>query len=493
LMSMQMLCILITSVLSASLIGLIGRRFRRERLLVSIFAVSILLCVLGLSIISFLEIIRTDGALAAFAVFPPPEGPRIRADLFSVYMALIFLGICLLVSVFSARIVAESRATAYFSVLLGMATSMIGVVFSEDFFTLFVFWEAMCICSYTLVSFNKERKESIEAGYKYLVMSSAGAITILFALSFLYGLTGTLNFQYLSESLSRAEGNPIVHLAVLMLLVGFGLQAGVVPFHTWLPDALSAAPSAISAFLSACTEKVGLYAILKVFFVIFSSFYTDWRLPIAVLAVLTMFVGNLSALLQDDLKRLFAYSTIANTGYILVGIAIGTPRALAGSLFHILNHAVVVALLFLCVGAFVRQARTRSLREIAGIRRTMPWTSFAFIIGVLSLATFPFLNIFWSELMIIAAGWEAGLSWLSFLMVVNLVFSAAYSMRIVQAVAVKRTTYISRRAREASLSMIIPMFVLAASVIVIGINPGLFQGLVETIVSSVFRAVLQNA
>jgi len=486
LMLMQMLGILIISTLSTPLIGLIGMKIRRERFLVSAFATSILLYVLLLSIISFPEIMYEEKVLAAFVGLPTPEGPRIRADLLSVYMALIFLGVCLLVSIFSARIVTESRATAYFSVVLGMATSMIGVVFSEDFFTLFIFWEAMCICSYTLVSFNKERGEAIEAGYKYLVMSSAGAITILFALSFLYGLAGTLNFQYLSESLSQAEGNPIVHLAVLMLLVGFGLQAGVVPFHTWLPDALSAAPSAMSAFLSACTEKVGLYAVLKVFFVIFGPLYGDWRLPLVVLAVLTMFVGNLSALFQDDLKRLFAYSTIANTGYILVGVAVGTHRSLAGSLFHILNHAVVVALLFLCVGAFIRQARTRSLREIAGIRRTMPWTSFAFIIGVLSLATFPFLNIFWSELMIIAAGWEAGMAWLSFLMIINLVFSAAYSLRVVQAVAVKRTTYISRRASEAPILMIIPMLVLAFTAMIIGVYPAPFQRLTETIVETVF-------
>jgi len=485
-MLMQLLGILIISTLTAPLIGLIGKKVRRERLLVSAFSIVVLFCVLVLSIISLLDIMRGDIVLAAFSSFPPPEGPRIRADLFSVYMMVIYLGICLLILLFSAKIVARSRVTAYFSIILGMVTSMIGVLFSEDFFTLFVFWEAMCICSYTLVSFNKEKAEPIEAGYKYLVMSSAGAITILFALSFLYGLTGTLNFQYLSESLSQARGDPTVHLAVLMLLVGFGLQAGVVPFHTWLPDALCAAPSAISAFFSACTEKIGLYCLLKVFFVIFGSLYEDWRIPIAVFAVLSMFIGNLSALLQDDLKRLFAYSTIANTGYILVGVAIGTSKALAGSLFHILNHAIVVALLFLCVGAFIRQARTRSLREIAGIRHTMPWTSFVFTIGALSLATFPVLNIFWSELMIIAAGWEAGMAWLSFLMVMNLVLSAAYSLRIVQAVAVKRTTYISRRANEVPLSMIIPLLSLAFAVMVIGIYPAPFQRLTEMIVDSVF-------
>ena len=491
-MSMQLLGILIVSTLSTPLIGLIGKRMKRERLFVSAFAVLILLCIFLSSITSFIDIMHGDIVLAAFNKPPQPERPNIRADLLSAYMAVIYLGICLLVLLFSARIVVRSRVTAYFSVILGMVTSMVGVVFSEDFFTLFVFWESMCICSYALVSFNKEREEPIEAGYKYLIMSSAGAITILFALSFLYGLTGTLNFQYISKSLSQARGDLIVHLAVLMLLVGFGLQAGMVPFHTWLPDALCAAPSAVSAFLSACAEKTGLYCLLKVFFVIFGSLYEDWRIPIAIFAVLSMFIGNLSALLQDDLKRLFAYSTIANTGYILAGVAVGTSRALAGSLFHILNHAIVVALLFLCVGAFIRQARTRSLREISGIRRTMPWTSLAFIIGALSLATFPAFNIFWSELMIITAGWEAGMAWLSFLMVINLVFSAAYSLRIVQAVAVKGTTYISRRASEVPLSMIIPIFILAVAVVVIGINPGPFQRSTEAIVNSVFQAVLQN-
>jgi len=480
-MSMQLLSILIVSVLAAPLISLAGRRIRHERILVSVYVISVLLCVLLLSIIHFLSIMRGETVLATYGDLPPPEGSSIKADVLSIYMALIYLGVCLLASLFSARIVARSKVTAYFSIILGMVTAMVGVVFSEDFFTLFVFWEAMCICSYSLVSINKEREESIEASYKYLIMSSAGSISILFALSFLYGLTGTLNFQSLSESLSRAEGNPMVHLAILMLLVGFGLQAGMVPFHTWLPDALCAAPSAVSAIFSACTEKTGLYCLLKVLFVIFGLHHEDWHVPIAVFAVLTMFVGNISALLQDDLKMLFAYSTIANTGYILVGIAVGTPRALAGSLFHILNHAVVVSLLFLCVGAFIRQARTQSLREIAGIRHTMPLTSIAFIIGALSLATFPALNIFWSEIMIITASWEAGMAWLSFLMIINLLFSAAYSLRIIQWIAVKRMTYISRRANEAPLSMIIPIFVLAFTAIFIGVYPAPFQRLAEII------------
>jgi proton-translocating NADH-quinone oxidoreductase chain N len=484
-MLMHLLGILIASTLSAPLVGLLGRRLKRQGLLASAFAVSALLIVLALSVLSLLEIMSGRVVLASFGDLPPSEAPGIGGDLLSVYMIVIFIAVCILALAFSAFVVSESRAAAYFSIILGLVTSMVGVVLSKDFFTLFVFWEAMCICSYALVSFDRDRGEAVEAGYKYLIMRGAGAVTILFGLSLLYGLTGTLNFRYLSEGLSRAEGDPVIHIAIMMLVVGFGLQAGVAPFHTWLPDALSAAPTAVSAFLSACTEKTGLYCLLRVFFVIFGSFYGDWMMPVAALAVLTMFVGNLSALLQDDLKRLLAYSTIANTGYILVGVAVGTQRALAGSIFHILNHAVVVSLLFLCVGAFIRQARTRSLRKISGVRRTMPVTSFAFAVGVLSLATFPFLNIFWSELMIIMSGWEAGMPWLSSLMIINLVFSAAYSLRALQGIAVKEMTYISRRAREAPTSMLIPILLLAFTAIAIGVYPSPLQGLAETVAASV--------
>jgi len=485
----QLLGILIISALITPMISLVGRRIRRDRLLVSAFTISILSFALILSVTSLFSLIHEDAMLAAFTDHQFPIRPNLRADSLSIYMVTIFLGICLLVSLFSAEFIDRNRIAAYFSLILGMVTSMVGVLLSEDFFTLFIFWEAMCICSYTFTSFNKERREAVEAGYKYLIMSSAGAVTILFALSFLYGLTGTLNFRYLSESLNQAEDNLAVHLAILMLLVGFGLQAGVVPFHTWLPDALCAAPSEISALFSACTEKTGLFCLLKVFFVIFNSIYEDWRVPIAALSVLTMFVGNLSALIQDDLKRLFAYSTIANTGYVLVGVAIGTSKSLAGSLFHILNHAIVASLLFLCVGAFIRQARTRSLKELSGIRHRMPLTSFYLIIGVLSLATFPTLNIFWSELLIISAGWEAGMSWLSFLMIINLILSAAYSLRVIEGVAVKKTTYISRKASEAPLSMNIPMLALAITIVVIGLYPSPFQGLTETIVNRVFYSI----
>lgn len=470
---------LIFFVLTTPLIGLTGQRFGREKIAVGAYATFGFIFSLTLIPLFYSEVLRKNGALITYGSSLSPEIVYLEANALSIFMAVIFLIIGAMASLFSIQEVGRGSITGYYTILLGMVTAMIGIVFSGDLFTLFIFWEAMCISSYALVAFNKERWESIEASYKYLIMSSAGGITVLFALSFLYGLTGTLNISYLSMSLAGAERNPLSYLALVMIIVGFGLQAGMVPFHTWLPDAHMAAPSPISAVLSGIMVKAGIYGLIKVLLTIFVPMHESWQTTLAAFAVLTMFVGNLSALLQDDIKRLLAYSTIANTGYILLGLAIGSQRAITGSLFHVLNHAIVKALLFLCAGAFIHKTRTRSLKELAGIRHSMPITSALFIIGTLSLTSIPPLNIFWSELLIITAGLEAGTPLLSLLMILNLVFSAAYCLRMIQTVVVKKETATSKKAAEAPISMLIPILTLGFFSILIGVHPSPFQTLAE--------------
>jgi len=461
-------------------VGLMGRKVGCERVAVAAYATSTFIFSVTLIPIFYSQVLWDSVPVAS----GNPEQSHIEADGLSLFMATIYLFIGVTSCLFSIREIERGNVSGYYTVLLAMITAMIGVAFSGDLFTLFIFWEGMCICSYTLVAFRKERWESIEASYKYLIMSSAGSIMILYALSFLYGLTGTLNISYLAMSLAEAEKNIWVHIALVMLIAGFGLQAGVVPFHMWLPDALMAPPSSVSAILSAGAEKTGIYCLLKVFLTIFAPMRGIWQPTLAVLAVLTMFVGNLSALLQDNVKRLLAYSTIANTGYILLGLAIGSHRALTGSLFHILNHAVTTALLFLCAGAFIDKARTGSLRELAGIRRTMPVTGTIFIIGTLSLTGIPPLNIFWSEIAIITAAVEAGMPMLSLLMVVNLVLSAAYCLRMIQTVAVKKETSRSKRAKEAPLLMLTPILTLGFLSVLIGVHPSPFQAFAEAAITS---------
>ena len=470
---------LIFFVLTTPLMGLVGGRIKHEKRIVEVYVISALIFSLVLIPLFYSEVLKEGSTLVVGWGSPQPEGAFLEIDTLSIFMAVIYLTIGLMASIFSTREFEREDTTGYYTILLGMIAAMIGIVFSGDLFTLFIFWEAMCICSYALVAFKRERWESIEASYKYLIMSSAGSITMLFAFSFLYGLTGTLNISYLSVGLARTEGNPIMLVVLIMLLIGFGLQAGMFPFHTWLPDAHMAAPSSVSAVLSGVMVKVGAYGLIKVLLTIFAPMYESWRVTLAVFAVSTMFVGNLSALLQDDVKRLLAFSTIANTGYILLGIATGSQRALTGSLFHVMNHAVVKALLFLCAGAFIHKTGTRSLKELAGIRRSMPITGTLFIIGTLSLASIPALNLFWSEISIITAGLEAGMPIFSLLMVVNLVFSAVYCLRMIQTLAVKKETPTSKKAEEASLPMLIPILALGLLSILIGVYPSPFQTFAE--------------
>lgn len=407
--------------------------------------------------------------------FNPPLGACLEIDMLSVFMAFLYTMIGLVASVYSIKYMEhDTGLTEYYTLLLGMVAGMTGVVFAGDFFTLFVFWELMCLTSYALVAFRKQRWEPIEAGFKYLIMSAAGGATILLAMSFLYGMTGTVNFAGLATSLNGAAPNGWLYVALTLTIVGFGIKAAMVPFHTWLPDAHPAAPSPISAVLSGVMVETGAYALIRILILIFASTQLVWQMTLAVFSVLTMFVGNFMALLQSDLKRLLAFSTVAQMGYILFGLAITSLSGLTGSLFHILNHAIMKSLLFLCAGSFIHRAETRDISKLAGIRQTMPVTTILFAIGAVAIAAIPPLNGFWSEWMIVAAGIEAGMLAFSVLMIINVLLSVAYYLRLIHTIVLKKPTPVSKKATEAPMSMLIPTLILASLCIIVGIYPGPF-------------------
>jgi proton-translocating NADH-quinone oxidoreductase chain N len=427
--------------------------------------------------------------------FVPPIGVCLEIDALGLFMALTFLLIGLVVSIYSFQNIEPNQGIiGYNTLLLGMITGMVGVVLAGDLFTLFIFWEIMCVSSYALVAFRKEEWEPVEAGYKYLIMSAAGTVTLLFAMSFLYGMTGTLNIAYLSASFTQSEGTVWMYLILTMIIAGFGLQVGMAPLHMWLPDAHSAAPSPISAVLSGAMVKTAAYGLIRVLMFVFPVMHGAWGITLAIFAVLTMFTGNLMALLQDDVKRLLAFSTIANMGYILLGLSIGSLRGLTGSLFHILNHAVVKSLLFLSAGSFVYRTKTRSLKELAGIGRSMPISSGLFAIGLIALAGIPPLNFFWSELTIVTACVEADMLLFSILMILNLALSAVYCLRMIQTIFFRKSTSISEKATEAPKIMLVATIILASLSIVIGLYPSPFQDMAGNAAEAAFnRQAYMNA
>ena len=396
----------------------------------------------------------------------------LRVDTLSVFMASTFIGIGLLAAVYSIKYMeGEKGIPLYYTLLLSMVGGMVGVAFAGDFFTLFVFWELMCVSSYVLVAFRKRRWESVEAGLKYLLMSAAGSASLLFGLSLIYGLAGTLNFHSLASIFKGVKPNIWLGMASLFLFAGFGVKAAVVPLHTWLPDAYSAAPAPISAILSAVVTETGVYALCRVFFTVFQPLQVQWSMVLAVLSLVTMTFGNITALLQNDLKRLLAYSSIGHIGYMLVGLAVGTQIGLTGTALHIFNHALMKGACFLCVGAFVYRVGVRRLDEIAGIGRRMPFTTIALCVSLFALTGMPPLNGFISELTLFMSSVEAGMTWLGVAIIVNSLFSSGYVLRVVKALLQRREAEGFENVKEAPLLMLTPILVMVFMIVLFGVWP----------------------
>lgn len=397
-----------------------------------------------------------------------------RIDMLGVFMASIFIGLGVAVIVYSVKYMEDDTGTPlFYTLLLAMISGMVGVAFAGDLFTLFVFWELMSISSYVLVAFRKNEWEPIEAGLKYLIMSAAGSATLLLGLSLLYGMTGTLNFGALATAFGSGGSNAWLFLAAMFILAGFGVKAAIVPLHTWLPDAHSAAPTPISAMLSGVVIETGVYALCRTFLTAFLPLQAQWTPILAVLSIVTMTLGNLTALLQKDIKRLLAYSSIGHVGYMLVGLAVGTQIGLTGTMLHILNHALMKGTAFLCAGAIIYRTGTRQLADMEGIGRKMPVTAIVFAISLFALIGMPPLTGFWSELTLFTSAVEANMAWLGIAIVLNSILSAAYYLQVIRTLIKPATSEILEKVKEAPIVMLLPICAMVVLIVLLGIFPNL--------------------
>lgn len=462
---------LIVFTVTTPFVGWIERKLH-QKIISGIYAA------VGFALSGFMLYQLSSQALSSPMVVPIHAGvfeACLRVDALSVFAAAIFLAMGFLVTVYSLKYMErDTGLSLYYTLLLAMITGMLGVVAAGDFFTLFVFWEFMCIPSYVLVAFRKQQWEPVEAGFKYLVMSSAGSATILYGMSILYGLTGTLNFAQLSVVMTSAAANVWGYVSLAFILIGFGVKASMFPLHTWLPDAHPAAPSSISALLSGIVIKAGAYGIIRTLFMIFLPSRFSWQIALAVFAALTMTYGNFAALLQKDIKRLLAYSSIAQMGYILFAISTTTSYGLTAGLMHTMNHALMKGLLFLCAGAFIYRAGTRNLDELKGIGHKMPLTAVIFTVAALSISGVPPLNGFVSEFMIVYAGVNAGMLAFTVVMLINILLGFAYYLRLIKIIVWSTPTENVKKVKRAPTLMLLPMALMALSCIIIGLYPAPF-------------------
>ena len=408
-----------------------------------------------------------------------PVHTSIIIDVPGSLMTLLALVLGLFATIYSMRFMERDSGTPlYYSLLMAMIAGIVGASYSGDLLTLFIFWELMCITSYVLVGFRRNVKESVEAAIKYMLMSGVGSATILFGMSLLYGLTGTLNLPRIALSL-RAEGGLWLYTSLGMLITGFGIKAAIVPLHVWVPDAYAAAPSPISAVIAGASTELAVFVICKLLFFIFPAIKVSWMEFFSAFAVLNMILGNIVGLLQSDVKRMLAYSSVAHIGYIFIGIAAGTRLGLTAALLHIFNHGLMKALAFLCIGAIIYRIGARNLEDLAGVGRKMPITSTAFTIAVLGLIGMPPLNGFISKLILFMSCLDSGMLWLGILLIIFSAVSTGYYIRILKALIASPRNEKFNDVKEAPILILIPICCLAFLVILLGIWPDLILRFAE--------------
>jgi proton-translocating NADH-quinone oxidoreductase chain N len=422
----------------------------------------------------FLNITASSSGFAALS-------SGFMVDAISVYMAIIFVAVSAVIVLYSVFFVdsGERPSERYFAVMLMLTGALIGAVFAGDLLTLFIFWEAATAGSCFLMLYRKTRS-SVHATLKYLVMVIIASAFIVFGLSLVYGLTGTLNFWAVKAALLGLGDKHLLIIAFVFIAAGYAIEAAVVPFHMWLPDAYSAAPASSSAFLSALIDQGSYYVLIRVLiFILTPPGVLDWTLMLGILAALTMVVGNLFALIQDDVKRLIANICVADVGYNLVGITSVTSLGIVGNLYFFLIGGITTALAFMTVGIINRRG-FRTLEDFSGLGWKMPLTSLALLLAALSFAGVPPLGGFTAKFLVFTAAIQANMSWLAIIGVLMSVLQTAYLMRLVNYMYAKKPSDEGEKVKE-SKRLLIPIFILVGAIIVLGLYPQIVFNLIEPV------------
>jgi NADH-quinone oxidoreductase subunit N len=394
-------------------------------------------------------------------------------DSYSIYFTGVFLLITLLISIASFYYMRQNKnIDTYFGLLLFATFGMMLISFAVDLIVLFLAWELMNIPAYVLTGIQKDDSASNEAALKFFILSALSSALIVYAISLTFGITGSTNLYVVAKALGSALPglNPLALLAMVLFIAGFGMKVAAVPFHMWIPDAYEGAPITVGAFLAAGTKSGGFAALFRIFAISLIALRLDWSGTFAVIAILTMTLGNIAALMQKNFTRMLAYSSIAQAGYVLIGLAAPNPIGIVGALFHVLNHGVMKTAAFLAAAAVFSKLSTTSLDSYAGLGRRMPITAFTLTLALLGLAGVPPLNGFMSKLVLFTAAVDGQMWWLALAGVLNSAFSMSYYGWVVKRMYFDDSPTVGRL--EEPRAIILALVISTILIIVLGIFPG---------------------
>lgn len=445
------------------------------------FAVS--LFSFAVSIVVFGQV--SGGTVISYAMggWKPPWGIEYRIDALSAFVLLLVSGIAAVTLAFARKsieheITPQSHTVFYTAFLLCLA-GLLGIVITGDAFNLFVFLEISSLSSYILISFGRDRR-ALTAAFQYLIMGTIGATMLLIGIGFLYMMTGTLNIADLAMRLPDVMDTNTVRAAFAFIIVGLSIKLALFPLHIWLPNAYGYAPSVVTVFLAATSTKVALYVLLRFIFTVFGVGFAFGEMPLQMililLAVMAVFSGSLSAIFQTNIKHALAYSSIAQIGYMVMGVALVSVAGLSAGILHLFNHAIMKGCLFLALGCVFYRHGSARIEDFKGLGKTMPWTMAAFVIGGLGLIGMPLTAGFISKWYLIMAALDQGA--LGFIIIATVLggslLAVAYIWRIIE------TAYFQEPAKnevvEAPLALLVPTWILALATIYFGIDTGFSIG-----------------
>jgi multicomponent Na+:H+ antiporter subunit D len=418
-----------------------------------------------------------DGKTISYAIgsWPPPWGIEYRVDRLSSFILLLVSGMAAITLPYSRasieREIAREQHYLFYALFALCLAGLLGITITGDAFNVFVFLEISSLSSYALIALGRDRR-ALLASYQYLVLGTIGATFIVIGIGLLYLMTGTLNLADMAGRIAAVRDTRPILAALAFLTVGISLKLALFPLHHWLPNAYTYAPSAVSAFLAATATKVSIYVLIRFYYSVFGESLVFQQLPMPeimlMLSLAAMFVASAVAIFQHDLKRLLAYSSVAQVSYITLGLSFDSITGLTASLLHVFNHAVTKGALFLLVGCAVAMVGGATLSRLAGLGRVMPLTCFGIVLGGLGLIGVPGTAGFVSKWYLILAALEKQQWWLAIAIVASSLLAVAYVWRFVEVAYFRAPREELATRREAPLSLLVPAWLLMAATVYFG-------------------------
>ena len=405
-----------------------------------------------------------------------PFGIEYNVDALSVFFLVLVSAIATITSIYSysslQNEIAQKKQPYFYTVFLLCFAGLLGIVITNDAFNLYVFLEISSLATYALISMGKDRR-ALFASFQYLILGTMGATFILIAVGLLYMMTGSLNISDIATKIPAISNTAPIQAALAFFTVGLALKIAIFPLHVWLTNAYTNAPSFVSAFLSATATKVAIYVLIRIFFTLFGYEFSFKDLPLPqILVILSLFaiiIGSLVAVFQGNVKRMLAYSSVAQIGYILLGISLATQEGLSASLMHLFNHSLAKAGLFMAVGCLALQTGSARLDSLHGIGKKMPITTAAFLISGLSLIGVPLTAGFISKWYLLQALIEQNLWHIFIALIVSSILALIYIWRVIEVAYFKDRVTDNNKIKEAPFLMLLPLWAITLLTIFFGL------------------------